>query len=75
MTLFIRKVLRNHVSAETAKKLNILYGGSVKKANAKELFVGTGTDGFLVGGASLEAAHFCDILRTVNDLSDELSND
>lgn len=74
-TLFIRKVLRNHFSAELADSINILYGGSVKKDNAQELFVGTDVDGFLVGGASLEAAHFCDILRTVNDVSDKISNE
>lgn len=74
-TLFIRKVLRNNFSVSLAKETTILYGGSVKKDNAKELFVGTDVDGFLVGGASLEVSHFCDILRTVNDVSDKLANE
>jgi len=73
--LFIRKVLAKHFSAKLAQSINVLYGGSVKRDNAKELFVGTDIDGFLVGGASLEAAHFCDILRTVNDVSDELTDE
>lgn len=74
-SLFIRKVLQNNFSKTLAHRTVILYGGSVKRDNARELFVGTDVDGFLVGGASLEAAHFCDILRTVNDVSDDDSDD
>lgn len=70
-TLFIRKVLRANFSNRRAKETNILYGGSVKRGNAKELFAGTGVDGFLIGGASLSADHFTDILRVVNDLKSE----
>jgi triosephosphate isomerase len=74
-TLFIRKVLQQHFSPTLAQKTNILYGGSVKRDNATELFSGTDVDGFLIGGASLEADHFCDILRIVNDLDSETPKD
>ncbi|MCB9753503.1 MAG: triose-phosphate isomerase [Myxococcales bacterium] len=43
---------------------SILYGGSVKPANAAALLAAPDIDGFLVGGASLDAASFLDIVRT-----------
>ncbi len=43
---------------------SILYGGSVKPANAAGLLAAGDIDGFLVGGASLDAASFLDIVRT-----------
>jgi triosephosphate isomerase len=52
--------------AEAAQALRILYGGSVKPANAAELFAQTDIDGGLIGGASLAAADFlaiCAALR------------
>ncbi|KXU38729.1 triose-phosphate isomerase [Ventosimonas gracilis] len=50
-------------SAEIAKKVRILYGGSVKAANAAELFAMQDIDGGLVGGASLNAQEFGAICR------------
>jgi triosephosphate isomerase len=47
----------------TRSDLRILYGGSVKPANAAELLVQGGVDGFLVGGASLNASTFAAIAR------------
>jgi triosephosphate isomerase len=47
---------------ETAARLRILYGGSVKPGNAAELFAGEDVDGFLVGGASLDAESFLAII-------------
>jgi triosephosphate isomerase len=46
-----------------AEELRILYGGSVKAANARELFAMPDIDGGLVGGASLDAAEFLGILK------------
>ncbi|MEQ1866770.1 MAG: triose-phosphate isomerase, partial [Micropepsaceae bacterium] len=40
----------------------LLYGGSVKPSNAKEILSTTGVDGVLVGGASLKAADFLPII-------------
>jgi triose-phosphate isomerase len=45
-------------AAGVADKVRILYGGSVKPDNAAELFAGEDIDGFLVGGASLQADTF-----------------
>jgi len=50
-------------SAEIAEKIRILYGGSVKAANAAELFAMPDIDGGLVGGASLNAQEFGAIYR------------
>ena len=51
------------VGAEVAAGLPILYGGSVKAANAAELFVQPDIDGGLIGGASLVAEEFLAICR------------
>jgi triosephosphate isomerase len=59
-SLFVKKYTR-----ETADQLSILYGGSVKAANAKELFQSRDVDGGLVGGASLNAAEFTSIIRSL----------
>jgi triosephosphate isomerase (TIM) len=60
---FIRKVLAALFDAEVARKVRIQYGGSVKPANAKELMGQPDVDGALVGGASLEARSFADIIK------------
>ena len=43
------------------KKIKILYGGSVNKGNAKELFSCKDLDGLLIGGVSLNATEFSEI--------------
>jgi triosephosphate isomerase len=48
---------------ETAAKVRILYGGSVKASNAAELFAMNDIDGGLIGGASLQADEFLAICR------------
>lgn len=68
---FIRKVLRTDVAQALGDRATLLYGGSVKRDNARELLDGTEIDGFLVGSASLSADHFCDILRIVNKTQNE----
>ena len=57
---FIRQWISGQDSA-TADKVQILYGGSVKAANAKELFSMADIDGGLIGGASLVAEDFISI--------------
>ena len=57
---FIRKRLETRFGAEGGR-IRILYGGSVKPANAKELLTIANVNGTLVGGASLKAADFLDI--------------
>ena len=60
---FIRALLVKFFDKVTAQKVRIQYGGSVKPANAKELMSQPDVDGALVGGASLEARSFTDIIK------------
>ena len=60
---FIRSLLVKVFDEAVAKKVRIQYGGSVKPANAKELMGQPDVDGALVGGASLEARSFADIIK------------
>ena len=60
---FIRVLLAKIFDDAVAKKVRIQYGGSVKPANAKELMSQPDVDGALVGGASLEARSFADIIK------------
>jgi triosephosphate isomerase len=60
---FIRELLAAMFGAPVAAKVRIQYGGSVKPANAKELLGQPDIDGALVGGASLEAKGFADIVK------------
>lgn len=52
---FLRNWLSDNVSADVAASTRIIYGGSVKPANASDLASQTDIDGFLVGGASLKS--------------------
>ena len=61
----IRQTVADLAGAEAAGAVRIHYGGSVTADNAAELVTGGDVDGLLVGGASLEAAPFVDILRAV----------
>ncbi len=60
---FIRQVLTETHSNETSENTRILYGGSVKPANVKELMSQRDIDGALVGGASLDASSFAQIVN------------
>jgi len=62
---FIRGVVGELAGAEAAAALRIQYGGSVNGENAAELVSEPDVDGLLVGGASLDAGSFCDIIRAV----------
>ena len=59
----VRSVLKELADEATASKVRIQYGGSVKAANAKELLTQPDIDGALVGGASLEARGFAEIVK------------
>lgn len=59
----IREEIKNNYGEETANKVIIQYGGSVKSSNAKELFEMSDIDGGLVGGSSLEAEEFSKIVN------------
>ena len=59
----IRGKLAELYSAETADRVRILYGGSVKSGNVASIMAGADVDGALVGGASLQAEEFASICR------------
>ena len=63
----VHRIIRNQFSAadsRVAEEIRILYGGSVKAANAAELFQQENVDGALVGGASLDVEEFINICRS-----------
>jgi triosephosphate isomerase len=65
MHAHIRSVIAAQYGQHTADEVSILYGGSVKANNAKELFGCPDVDGGLVGGASLVASDFTEIIRAL----------
>ncbi|MEP7127830.1 MAG: triose-phosphate isomerase [Chitinophagales bacterium] len=65
MHAFIRGLIRKQYDEETANNLTIQYGGSMKPSNAKGLMTQTDVDGGLIGGASLIAADFVGIIKSV----------
>ncbi|MFM2138916.1 MAG: hypothetical protein RJA57_1223 [Bacteroidota bacterium] len=65
MHFHIRNVIAARFGMATAGQIPILYGGSVKAANAAELFACPDVDGGLVGGASLIASEFLPIIRAL----------
>jgi triosephosphate isomerase len=65
MHAHIRKVMANQYGATVADSISILYGGSVKAGNAKDIFGQPDVDGGLVGGASLVATDFATIINSL----------
>jgi triosephosphate isomerase (TIM) len=61
----LRSLLSEKYGAEIAATIPILYGGSVKANNAAELFASPDVDGGLVGGASLVAQDFIEIIKSL----------
>jgi len=64
MHSFIREKIKNSYGSQVANDLSILYGGSCKPSNAKELFTNSDVDGGLIGGASLKANDFIEIAKS-----------
>ncbi|MFH1654131.1 MAG: triose-phosphate isomerase [Pseudomonadota bacterium] len=60
----IREWLSTAFDRELSDKTQILYGGSVKPSNSRDLIKKPNIDGFLVGGASLDSKQFADIVRS-----------
>jgi triosephosphate isomerase len=65
MHAYLRSVLAKQFGEKVSNTIPILYGGSVKATNAKELFACPDVDGGLVGGASLVAADFIEIIKAL----------
>lgn len=59
----IRSVITNNYDNKVAEKIRILYGGSCKPSNAAALFSQENIDGGLIGGASLKASDFNEIIK------------
>jgi len=65
MHAFIRSLISKEIGESVAGNTSILYGGSVKPDNAKEIFGKPDVDGGLIGGASLKAKDFLDIVNGI----------
>ena len=65
MHAFIRKTITEAYDAAIANNVSILYGGSVKPANAEEIFGKPDVDGGLIGGAALVADDFVAIIKAI----------
>ena len=65
MHAFIRREIEREYGVEVAINTSILYGGSVKPSNAKELFSQADVDGGLIGGAALQAEDFTAIIEAI----------
>ncbi|MFP4365866.1 MAG: triose-phosphate isomerase [Bacteroidales bacterium] len=64
MHQYIRSLIKDLYNEEVANLTTILYGGSCKPSNARELFANSDVDGGLIGGASLNADDFLAIARS-----------
>ncbi|SEA69940.1 triosephosphate isomerase [Flavobacterium gillisiae] len=62
---FIRETVRKAYGSDIAEDVSILYGGSVKPENAKEIFSKPDVDGGLIGGAALKADDFMAIVNAI----------
>lgn len=65
MHAFIRSILVKQYNEKLANSVSILYGGSVKPNNAAEIFSKSDVDGGLIGGASLKAKDFSEIVKAI----------
>lgn len=65
MHAFIRNLITEKYDRTTAENVSILYGGSVKPNNAKEIFSKKDVDGGLIGGASLNADDFVALIEAI----------
>ncbi len=65
MCLAIRNKIKNLYDESISSKIIILYGGSVNEKNGKEYLTQNDIDGALVGGASLDAKLFIDLLKVI----------
>ena len=67
MHAFLRSVIGKRYGNDIASQVSILYGGSVKASNAGEIFGSPDVDGGLVGGASLVAKDFIQIINALKN--------
>lgn len=65
MHAFIRELVAERYTSDVAEEVSILYGGSVKPDNAKEIFSKEDVDGGLIGGASLKSEDFLSLIKAI----------
>jgi len=65
MHAFVRELVAQRYISDVAEQVSILYGGSVKPGNAKEIFSKEDVDGGLIGGAALNADDFTAIIKAI----------
>ena len=63
---YIRSLIADKYGKDVADEVSILYGGSVKPDNAKEIFSQPDVDGGLIGGAALKIEDFAKIIEGFN---------
>lgn len=69
MHQYIRSLLSEHWNSNIADQIRILYGGSMKPGNAQDLLSQADVDGGLIGGASLDASSFSEIITIAESIS------
>jgi len=70
LTPTLEDIQNIHTDLKTKSPAPLLYGGSVKVTNAKEVLALQNVDGILVGSAALYAEHFCSMIGFAQELSD-----
>jgi triosephosphate isomerase len=65
---YIRRVVADQFDQQVANQVRILYGGSVKPENIGQFMNESDIDGALVGGASLSAVSFAEMITAVNEV-------
>jgi triosephosphate isomerase len=70
---FIRDVISKFAQQGTGDRIRIIYGGSVNPANATDLLSKEDVDGALIGGASLQAKSFCDIIGIAESMEERVA--
>jgi len=65
MHAFIRELVAERYLSDVSEEVSILYGGSVKPANAEEIFSKADVDGGLIGGAALSVKDFMGIVKAI----------
>jgi len=65
MHAFIRELVAERYISDVAEEVSILYGGSVKPSNAKEIFSKEDVDGGLIGGAALKVDDFTALIKAI----------
>jgi len=66
--IFVRKILSDLYTRKEADKVRVLYGGSTNKKNAVDFIKDGQADGLLVGGASLDAEEFVEMVKNISSM-------